>query len=364
MKIATTTFHCAINYGAVLQAYSLIRYLNDIGHEARVVDYWPHHRQVANSPFLPSRMLSPSVLLRNGLSLLHYRELMRKIDNFAAFREEYIPATRVYTSFDELVADLPPVDCFITGSDQVWNPRTGIDPVYFLDFVKSSNARTVAYAPSIGNPWIDDAQRARMAQLMGKIHHLSSREYSGSELIQSLTGRESATVVDPVLLQNAKQWLRICEPVEIAGDYILVYGVRRRKSLERVVLDVKRQTGMKVVQVVGTNPLSRGLVSADHVVWDAGPKDFVSLIANAKGVITNSFHGTAFSIIFRKPFLSVSHTEGDTRAHAILQRCGQLHRLIAPGASTPSFLENWEGDWVTLEKEISMSKAYLESAIG
>lgn len=364
MKIATTTFHGAINYGAALQAYSLVRHLNDIGHDARVLDYWPDHRVAANRVWIRGKGMSPGVLAMNALSAAHYRALSRKLRRFAEFREHYLPRTaKTYAKIDQIRADPPEVECYITGSDQVWNPATGIDEVYFLAFAREQQRRAVAYAPSIGLPALDPVQTARMAPLISQIDYLSSREHRGSELIQQLTGRTARTVVDPVFLQDAEAWRRIIPAIPQPEPYILVYAVRRRAELEQAVRRIKAQTGLRVIQIPGTNPLTRGFMPSDTVAWDAGPLEFLRLISGATCVLTNSFHGTAFSVIFGKPFLSFSHTAGDTRAGSILARCGLSKRLVRLGDEAPDIFSAGETEWGTLNAEISQSRAFLNDAI-
>lgn len=364
MKIATTTFHGAINYGAVLQAYSLVRYLNDIGHEAQVLDYWPEHRVTANSIWIRGKSMNLGVLAMNALNASHYRGLSRKLRRFAEFRDHYLPRTPTsYARIDQIRADPPDVECYITGSDQVWNPATGIDEVYFLAFAREQQRRSVAYAPSIGLPSLGPVQTARMAPLIAPIDYLSSREHRGSELIRQLTGQTARTVVDPVFLQDAEAWRRIIPASPQTEPYILVYAVRRRAELEQAVRQIKKQTGLRVIQIPGTNPLTRGFMPSDTVAWDAGPLEFLQLISGATCVLTNSFHGTAFSVIFGKPFLSFSHTAGDTRAGSILARCGLSKRLVRLGDKAPDIFSAGETEWETLNAEISQSKAFLHNSI-
>lgn len=364
MKIATTTFHGAINYGAVLQAYSLVRHLNDIGHDARTLDYWPDHRVAANSLWIRGKGMSAGVLAMNALSAAHYASLSRKIRRFAEFRDLYLPRTpKTYATIDQVSSDPPDVECYITGSDQVWNPATGIDEVYFLSFAREQQRRAIAYAPSIGLPELDPAQTARMAPLIAPIDYLSSREHRGSELIGELTGRTARTVVDPVFLQNADEWRRIIPAGQQPEPYILVYAVRRRAELEQAVRRIKAQTGLRVIQIPGTNPLTRGFMPSDTVAWDAGPIEFLRLISGATCVLTNSFHGTAFSVIFDKPFLSFSHTAGDTRAGSILARCGLNKRLVRLGDEAPDIFSAGATQWEILNAEIAQSRAFLHNAI-
>lgn len=365
MKIATTTFHCAYNYGAVLQAYSLVKSLRNSGYDASVIDYWPKHRREEElSPWIKKKPFSTVTMMQNAVIAFRYSALTARRKKFDHFRENILPRTEQrYDSAETLLKNPPQAEAYITGSDQVWNPATGVDPVYFLEFAKELGKKSVAYAPSIGLPSIPEKFQPSMRKLISQVDHLSSREHRGCEIIKELTTRTAEVVVDPVFLQTKEEWSSLVQAPTIKGDYILVYAVRRREHMEKEVLKLKKKLGLPVVMIVGTNPCSRGLMPADHVVWDAGPVDFVNLFAHATCVCTNSFHGTAFSIIFQKPFFNFPHTNGDSRASSILDRTNQKDRLIYPGMQTPDIFNSSKIDQEKLQQEIQKSKKYLHDSI-
>jgi len=365
LKISTVTFHCANNYGAVLQAYSLVSSLRGMGHDANVLDYWPKRRiDDASSLWMKDRFYKPVSLVHNFLTAVNYSSFKKRRLNFKSFRDNVLVKTeRVYRTISEILKQPPDSDIFITGSDQVWNPETGVDPVYFLDFVNSIGGKSIAYAPSIGLPNIPTKYQKEMARLINGIDYLSSRERRGSEIIKELTGRNASTVVDPVFLQTPKEWLSIASEPFISGEYILVYAVRRREHMEKEVARLKKRLGLPVVMIVGTNPAARGFMPADKVLWDAGPKEFISAFANASFICTNSFHGTAFSLIFKKPFYSFSHTQGDSRASSILERADLKDRLIQPNQQLIWGNEYKSNPGQRLEDEICRSREFLKASL-
>lgn len=343
MKVAVITFHAAYNYGAVLQAYSLQQTLDRAGFEPVIIDYWPESRTKASRSMMSS-LRGLKGLIINVLTIINYKEIQKRRRRFDDFRTwAWNRTEQRYLSNDHLTGSPPGVDLFITGSDQVWNPSAGIDSAYFLDFAVRAGKATASYAASIGLPDIQERDRPMMASLIDGVERLSVREHRAAEIVKKLTGRDAKVVVDPVFLQTAEQWSKLVKEPAIKGDYLLVYAVRRRSYMESIVKQIKKRFGLKVVLIPGTNPAARGFISADEVVWDAGPTDFVSLFAHAKAVCTNSFHGTAFSIIYNKPFVSVSHTDGDSRVTSILERLGQGWRQLKEGDELPEhFLSDFD----------------------
>lgn len=362
MKLATVTFHCAYNYGAVLQAYALVQALKTLGHEACVLDYWPDKRlKAADSIWSPK---GGSVgLVINGMIATKYFSLVKKRENFDKFRDKLLPkSSSKYQVIGDILNSQEVYDGYITGSDQVWNPDTGIDPVYFLQFAKKMDAKAIAYAPSIGLPKIENKYRDEMATLISGIDVLSSREHRGVEIIKELTGRDATVVVDPVLLLSKEDWAEVVKPMDLPDRYILVYAVRRRAYMEKAINKLKKELGLPVVMIVGANPAVRGFINADYVVWDAGPQEFVTMFSRATYVCTNSFHGTAFSIIFEKPFLSFPHTKGDSRISSILKRAEMDGNIVNEGEPFPlEFSSNVKSS--TLLSEINLSLKYLENSL-
>lgn len=363
-KIGTITFHCAYNYGAVLQAYSLVNFLKKQNHQAEVIDYWPSRRLAdKNTFFLNKNIFHPVIMIQNIIKFLKIDELKDKKNKYDIFRSEFLSvSSTVCSSSEDLKKISKNYEYIITGSDQVWNPMTGYDGNYFLEFAE--HKQKIAYAPSIGVPNIPINLVPKIANLINDFSCLSSREHRGSEIIKELTGRDALTVVDPVFLQTKEEWLDITIPMELPEKYILVYVVRRRKNMEVFLKNLRKEINLPIYLIVGTNSASRGFISADKVFWNAGPKEFVTLFSRATVVCTNSFHGTAFSLIFRKPFLVFPHTIGDSRVKSILSRCDLEERIILPEVS--DFKDPFTlpaGNFDLLELEIKASKDYLLRAV-
>ena len=330
MEIATVTHHSSFNYGGVLQSYALVKYLQQCGHNAYVLDYWPDRRVTTEkSIYETHNCYNPKIMAINLAKYFLRNKLLERRKRFNDFRKNILSTSpKRYLSSAEIEESPPNADLYIAGSDQIWNPIDSLDEVFYLQFTKRIAKKSAAYAPSIGIPEIPAEFKSIMSDWINNIDYLSSREHRGSQIIKELTGRSAPTVVDPVLLLQKNEWKSLIGERLHHGEYILVYSVRRRKYLEEVVRKIKDRYKLPVIMIAGENPLTRGLIPADHVHWDAGPIDFINLFANAKCVCTDSFHGTAFSVLFEKPFINISHTRGDSRAQSLLIRAGVEDRRI------------------------------------
>lgn len=269
--------------------------------------------------------------LYNILTAFHYSKIKQKKQRFNDFRSKYLKHTeKQYFSLEDIENDIPRCDAFVTGSDQVWNPNHN-DRVYYLPFAHKIGAKAIAYAPSVGLDKIPADFVPKMKNWLADMDVLSCREEKGSELIKELTGRECATVLDPVFLLEKSDWAKLISEPIIKGDYIAVYALRRRGNFEKNVARLSKKYKLPVVLIPGENPLSRGFFKADKVMWNMGPREFLNILYHAKAVCSNSFHGTAFSIIFEKPFFTFSHTTVDYRASNIADKLGLSERICGVG---------------------------------
>lgn len=300
----------------------------------------------------------------NALKLLHYTQLKLKKQRFNDFRSEYFKCTREYHDLEEIQKEVPICDAYVVGSDQVWNPIK-FDPVYGLPFAQERGIRTIGYAPSFGECSLDAEQERIMKPLLGKIDFLSCREEQGAKIISGLTGRECKNVLDPVLLQTKEEWAEVIGEPIIDNKYLLVYALRRRAHMEENIAKISKKTGLKTVLIVGENPAARGFIKADKVMWSAGPKEFLNLFYHAQAVCTNSFHGTAFSTIFQKPFFVFSHTREDYRAINLMNMLGLKDRIIQIGESPKRdiFDIDFKLSKKYYEERIKESKEYLTNAL-
>ncbi len=330
MRAGILTF-LAHSYGAVLQAYALQVTLKRMGVEPQGVDYCPAQWQAGQTAFFPWSSLHHVVL--NSFVAMRFRQVKRRMSRFEAFKQAHLRLTeRRYWSREELTENLPNYDAFICGSDQIWRPSQAMDAVFFLDFVNDPNARRIAYAPSFGVSSVPAEKREEVARLVKAISFLSVREDMGRAIIQELTGRDAEIVLDPSLLLTAEDWSKIALQPRVEPPYILVYCLEQRRLFFDLVRHVKRLTGLPVVVIASH---AGNLIRADHVVFDAGPEEFVGLFAHAACVCTNSFHGTAFSVIHERPVWTTPHSLANSRLSSLLKLLGLLDRQITHIGNPP-----------------------------
>lgn len=316
MKIGTVTFHCSANFGAVLQSIALVEKLREMGHDARILDYRPEYRPSIYKPI--------TVPLYKG-SIKHFLYRIYSIPTSYKAKKEFLKFNKkhmkmweqVYFLDKDIENQLPELDVIITGSDQVWNPeRLGaVDKVYFLAF-GSKDIRRISYAPSFGTPKVDERYWDEISTYIKKLDAVSIREREGKDHIKELTGIEAEHVLDPVFLLKKERWVKFLDDKAIGCEpFLLLYARERSRLLSETARKIAREKGLKIVNI---SKIMMGLNKYDKNLFGIGPGHFLELFKKAEVVCTNSFHGTAFSIIFEKPFVVTPHRTKNTRIESVL----------------------------------------------
>lgn len=329
MKVGIFTFPNSTSYGAVLQMYALRHTVERMGHDAEVINYQnafmkaeKHTEKVVKDPSVKGRAK------QFARSLLHY-PMKRAFAQFEKRTMKRYPSKAI-SEKAELVEVGKRYDAVICGSDQVWNPDiTGFDLSYFLDFCGEQTKR-ISYAPSFGIDTFSDAFSEAIRPELAQFTAISLREAPGQALVQKLLGREAPLVVDPTLLMTHGEWAALERAHPAAkGDYILYYTIRRSDTLFRRCRELSAKTGMKVV-VVGGNFL-KTLRNRDPMIEyavDISPEEWLYLVHHARYVVTNSFHGTAFSINYRKDFYVEFSSRTNSRLAQIVGMLGLDARVV------------------------------------
>ena len=327
MKLGIITLHRSMNYGAVLQAYALQEVLERLGTEPTIIDYVRNYNYTGSSIFAPWSTYKNIII--NCFALLRYKKAKNKINRFKEFYNEfYRLSTDRFYSCDDLTKIARDYDAFICGSDQIWRPSDNNDQTraYYLDFAGKAEAKKIAYAPSFGLSTVPDGFRRIIRPFINNFQYLSTREETGKRIILETTGRIANVVLDPTMLLNSEQWLKIAVPPVIKTAYILVYAISQKRDICNLVKHVKNKTALPIVVI---SPTALNLVpNTDYVIYDASPREYVRLFANASCVCTNSFHGMAFSIINRLPFWTTPHRVANSRLTDLLQRIKLSDRQV------------------------------------
>lgn len=357
-KTAVITFHRALNYGAILQAYALKRTLEKLGCDAAIIDYRCPHIESVYRPFDTRHCKN---LSSKGKKCLKSVGLARKRRRFDRFAHDYLNLTRPCKSREDLQKAVQGYDAVITGSDQVFNPDvTGCDRSYFLDFVSNGTSR-IAYGASIGYAVFPQEHRDGFKELLERFNAISVREKSACDDIAALSGLSVGAVLDPTLLLSKQEWLDIAQtPKGLPERYVLVYMMEGCRYVIDHARKLARESGAKLVLI---NPTLKQQVSCkDFVRYTcASPQEFVGAFAKAQAVVTNSFHGAAFSLIFQKDFYAeASNREKSSRIVDLLCSPGLTDRLL-PDASCGSI--RWEKVDSVLRREREASALWLKNAL-
>lgn len=328
MKIDILTFQFAKNYGAILQAHALSSYLReDLGEECEIIQYWPARSEASWKLYL--RLTDFRVLLRNVyvfFNLKYRSEFKKKNRIMRTAISELLPLTQQCYDREKIQKTPPIADAYICGSDQVWNfVKCFDDPTYFFDFTKSmKNVKRIGYAPSIADPW----PKARWKEFKGYLANMdfiSVREKSDIAVVEKLSGKAVSHVVDPVFLKSKDYWDRLSENINIEEPYIFCYFLGTNDLAVNLVNKIKKLTGYKVVHL---NLNARDRFNSDYLYRAVSPQHFIGLIKNAAYICTNSFHCSAFSVIFRKNYFVAPKGFANVRMESLQEMFGLDNRMF------------------------------------
>ena len=373
MKIKTITTWADYNYGASLQAYALTTYLKKQGHDVEMINYLPPYQtrmydymwvnpESKASKYMVARWIYRVAKLAQRMTTLGRKKV------FDEFNFKILPLTSTcYHSFDELNANPPEADLYIVGSDQVWNVLydAGKDPAFYLDFVKKG--KKASYAASFSYLDIGEDDRKRISQSLKTFDSVAVREYQGQELLDSM-GINSTWVLDPVFLLSVEDWNRLVDSRictydrQLKEPYLLVYDFEGNNELKSFAIEYAKLKNLKIYAITDKYALRY----ADKNFKKSGPIDFVRLIANCKAFVSNSFHGTAFSIIYHKPvFVFNRHRHQVNSRMESLLTAFELKDCLLDTEEKREKAFTKEFDWMKIDKiydekeEISIS--YLSS---
>lgn len=350
MRIALINFHYAYNYGAVLQCTALKQVLENMGHSVEIIDYRPYYQMQYYlkypNPFITARYawnkLNKDRVCKRAMfsakwfvhTIFNYR-YAKKRKNLGELFQPYIDRnfkqTKRYNSYSELQKNPPDgLDAYICGSDQLWNPDVtwGIDPAYYLNF-GDDQVKRIAYAVS---PCGLDCKKNRdeIAKAGEKLEFVSLRESEKkTELLNILKCNEITICPDPTLLIKCEGYKIYEEKIE-ETSYIAFYGFvdndhKKNEILMNKAITLSKKKCLTIVDF-----------SLDYFKWEydrvkkinVTPGKFLSYIKNADYIVTNSFHGTVFSIIYHKQFYTMPKTGTTSRVVELLNHLNLNERIL------------------------------------
>lgn len=357
MKVGIITFQQTNNYGAILQSYALHQKVKSFGYDVEVINYQCDYISK------PYRLIN---LKRKGLfsylfGIIGYTCYLPRGGKCNNFRKYITYSPKVDKTNINTLSNK--YDLFFTGSDQVWNYKlTNSDYNYLLEFVKDSNKK-FSYAASFGISKVEEKEKSKYKVLLEDFNKITVREESGKEIVEELLDKDADVVLDPTFLLNKEQWLSVANNRKVDEDYILVYQLGLSSHLINFVKRLAKEKGCKVIYI----PFPLGKFIKCKINLTSGPAEWLSLFNNAKYVVTDSFHGTVFSIIFNKNFfteISKQNSGVGLRIENLLRKMGLLDRLIATDKKINIDKEiDYEQVNIILEEERSKSINILEEML-
>ena len=324
-KIGIITFHEALNYGAVLQAYALKAICEKLGHKAHIVNY--NYGGIEEKIAPVKKFLSASdkkaALPAFARGLLGYHWDKKREKAFASFREKYLSESARCNSPEEISA--LGYDVLIAGSDQIWNRGVTMkryDPVFFMNF-DSSSKRVIYGASSEDVPFTGEKEEKFIEELNGLSETVSIREKKLADYVEKLIGKKYPVVLDPTLIAGREIMEKIVTPESPKEPYILLYQIDSNPESDISVKSLEARFGCKVYTM--TTPRIGDTYGRKGT---AGPEEFLSLLKGAQFLVTNSFHGIALSILFEKNFFVYKNGGVMSRIDNLLNQAGLTDRKV------------------------------------
>ena len=370
-RVGIATLHTAINYGVYLQAYAMQRKVEDFGYDAEIIHYVKRTETSSSS----------SKTSKIKRLLLHPVQTKKIIDNkvmksgadfakrsfsFSKFASKNFRLTRLCNDMADAEEIGRRYDACVCGSDQIWNPvHTDCNPYYFLQFIPPE--KRIAYAPSVACEEIPEKYLENFRNYISSFSSISVRESSGASLVEKITGRKCENTVDPTLLYDKDFWNNFALPERLVEEpYIFCYFLGGTQVHKKAIEKIEKETGKKVVLSPFDYEINN-LKKGEKIYADIA--EFLSLVRDADFVLTDSFHGMAFSVNFRKSFAVVKRADIDlgkhTRVNDFLTKIGLADRILTEeNLNEFSFSEvDYKESGKILEEWIKLSSDYFENAL-
>lgn len=378
-KVGIITIHSIENFGSFCQAFALQEIVKSLFYDVEVIDYvYPNDYHKSQYAIVnPYARASVEKTLVARIRDYLYRHLFRaknvriRRGKYEDTIKQYLLLSVRYPSIESLKDCADKYDIYLTGSDQVWNPRYLFNDLSFLlDF--TDNPNKIAFSSSFGSKVIGLEHSKLYSPYLSKYKFISTREESGVHLVKDICGKDAICTCDPSLLLSKEKWGNrlVCGKPLVSGKYLLCYVLTYTSNPYPYALEfinyIHRVTGLKIICIDNS---SRFWMRLGYKGFqNCGPQDILNLFFNASFIVSSSFHGAAFSLIFRKDFYSILPPDvDDERQASLLNKVGANNRIIRVGDPLPSahevYINNWDELSSRLECYKTESLVYLEKAL-
>lgn len=334
------TFHNAENYGAALQTYALKKTLENYGCDTRVIDYRNRGVYIRN-------------MMKNAYYFVTGQNPLKNRRAFRSFQNNYLNLTEeIYRNVSDFEKDSTRFDFLFFGSDQIWNPdlSDGFDDIYFGQF--RSFAKKIAYAASFGRDNITSDEQVIINRLLSQFDAVSVRE----ETMLPLIDHEAECVLDPCMLLSAEEWNKIESQNIECENFILIYQLHVIRELLPFAKKLAQEKNLKIA-IISPYPM----LNIDHSIQKVGkisPRAFLAYFRQADMVLSDSFHGTIFSIIYEKPFYVFLPSEKTNRITSLLNKLNLSDRLFVENQASDHQIDYRDVN-ARLDAEINRSLAFI-----
>lgn len=361
MKIGIFTFHCAANYGAVLQTYCLQEVLKGMGHEVYVIDYRPKYLIEPYQTFSydPTSFDSFFAKCKGLLRACLVTPIRWKRNRaFSRFIDSHLNLYQL-----DLNDESNDFDAFVFGSDQIWNPRItqGFDKIFFGDFLAAKDHKLVTYAVSMGGKNnLSKNDFNILLNLLDKFDFISEREHSLQDICKEKLSKKITTVVDPVLLSGRNTFEHMIVPINEESPYLLLFQLGKNEIVTQYAKDIAKQKKLNFIEIVSFSDSFKDR----SLKQTLSSQEFLAYFKKASYIITTSYHGTVFSVLFQKQFNTIAfNIPNDERALFLLKRLNLESRMNTLDVS----YDDREIDYFVVEKKLQMCQResidYLKNAL-
>lgn len=326
--VGILTYHTGFNYGASLQAYALQKVIKNMGYTCEIINF-ETECFVASREMFSRKPARAKEWIKIMTRIPYVIPLKKRQQLFENYTNNCLKVSALYRTEQEVINHATDYKCICCGSDQIWNLDRKMDapaanPIFFLNFAKKQ--RRISYAASFGK-FVKKAatQEEEFMPWLKQFDAISVREDSGEQYLKG-KGINCELVLDPTVLLDREDYDEICAERIIEEPYILFFSW---SCGEEVIKAAKKISTLLKLPLISLTPPPRAILSGIKRKLDIGPREFLSMVKYADFVVTDSFHGTAFSTIYEKAYVSiVSGGCADTRMESLLQRLGLINHLV------------------------------------
>lgn len=359
MNIGILTRHAVTNYGSLFQSYALQSEIEKLGHNATIINYVPSNELGGALAFslAKNKKKEQKTLKKIVYFLYQYPSCLYTFIVFKKYRKKLLKETKEFKTSSKIEKELNDINVYCTGSDQVWNVlNNNGDDAYFFSFL-SDNKKRISYASSFGGNEFYFKEVLKYTNLLEKYSFITVRENSGVEILKRL-GIKGRKVIDPTLLLTNSEWNELLPKKEKKHNYILIYQLNKNSEFDKYAKEISKITGLEIIRI---STMFYQIFNCGRFIYLPKPEEFLWYIKNAEYMLTDSFHGTCFSIQFRTKFIEFLPPKFNERNLDILKSVNLEDRIL--NDYNDYSILNKSIDWNTVHQKLSLERDKSKSIL-